>query len=911
MSHSSLEEILFSNPRRSAVATTSSSRVVTPQERSAAPQWGELRLVDPSDRRFSTKERNALNDALRSAWNSNDPVRWILVRARAEFLGFTARRYAPEIGLAPHSLVTKEQKGGENVSPSSYSHFFQDWERRSAEDSQRGRDFSRASKLLMHQLLGKDYFGLAGLVTRWQCRVGAQEFARRTDLDPKLLSGYRAHGFNPHFGQLIDIARRAQLIVSNEAESVWNHPVVVEARREFLRVSQRCGRSPSTTLLRCAIELHGDRPTEENIKRGYSLLTEQERRMLLRYDRLPVHLFERLVDIVVKRGLLPAEERDRLLGICKSENRRSSRGADLQSIKILQSRMKVIGLTNSSLLALFEGSEGTDRREAMEHLRRGVQRIDESSRVFPFGVVAWVVAQNSSELKKILISRRDEVQRSYRKRFGTAISEESVERKIWGLTEAELSSAGGDARKAAMKKVLKLGIPAKQRLLQRVFLTPQAFVTHALAMFPHNTLGSQARSSAEMLARIASGEVHPHRELYKRIVEASRIPFQASLDLLWYDSHASHHPRAETKTEFGAMQCAIIDALVAARAEHQQALLLKYATPPEAQRAARELLKLERSADIPLVLFQELLGYMGIVKGTPESSTIAHLMRAKKYPEGIVSWYREGMVDAEQNLRDAAACILEGARWPIKDMVIALPADPLEVMELSEKVAQGAASRASTPQQRIIEAARALLHVFPGASIADLEVARDRIAKASSLEPAIQFAWSRSGRAPTKSGSLHIEPTTSTGTPISLQTAAQIPSAIHCPRELSTMLASDSFRILSQMDHSDVSDPWSGAILRSERGVSADDVKHIAEVLLPKLLPALSLKPGIADNLLRWQRALWNKGKTAREVVELLRARRAELLKSSETSVVISETPMGIIDAAIVAASAFRKKVRR
>lgn len=125
------------------------------------------------------------------------------------------------------------------------------------------------------------------------------------------------------------------------------------------------------------------------------------------------------------------------------------------------------------------------------------------------------------------------------------------------------------------------------------------------------------------------------------------------------------------------------------------------------------------------------------------------------------------------------------------------------------------------------------------------------------------------------------------------------------------MLASDSFRILSQMDHSDVSDPWSGAILRSERGVSADDVKHIAEVLLPKLLPALSLKPGIADNLLRWQRALWNKGKTAREVVELLRARRAELLKSSETSVVISETPMGIIDAAIVAASAFRKKVRR
>lgn len=907
----SLDEILFSTPKSSVVATKVPLREGTTEARPASSQWGELRLVDPSDTRFSTKERNAINNALSGAWNSNDPVRWILVRARAEFLGFTARRYAAEIGLASHSLITKEQKGGDNVSPSSYSHFFQDWERRSAEDPQRGRDFARASKLLMHHLLGKEYFGLAGLVTRWQCRIGAHDFTRLTDLDPKLLSGYRAHGYNPHFGQLIDIARRAGLLVSADAGAVWSHPVVVEARREFLRASLHCGRSPSTTLLRCAMELHGDRPTEENIKRGYSILKESERRMILRYDRLPEPLFERLIDVVVKRGLLPENERGRLLAISASERRRTARSLDTQSIKVVQSRMKAIGLSNTSLLALFEGSRQADRREALEHLRRGLQRIDESSRVFPFGVIAWVVAQSGGELKKILVARRGEIQRSYRKRFGTTISHESIERKIWGLSEADLKNAGGDTRAAALEKIAKLGVPAKQRLLQRAFMDPQALVTEALAMFPHNVLGSHARSSAEMLSRIASGEVHPHRDLYRRIVEASRIPFHPVLDLLWYDSHASRYQPISSKTEFGVMQCKIIDALIAARAENQQALLLQHATQAEAQRAARMLLKLERSVDMPLIVFQELLGYMGITKGALESTTIAHLMRVKKYPEAIASWYREGMVGADPSLEEAARTILEQSKGAIKEMMTLLPEAPIELMRLAESLLANSPAQESSARQRVVEAARSLLSVFPGASIKDLEVARTLVAKASSLEPAVQFAWSRSGRAPTKSGSLHIEPTTSTGTRISLQTAAQIPSAIHCPIELQNMLTSGSFRILSQLDHSELSDPWSGAILKAERGVSADDVKLIAETLLPKLLPALSLKPGIADNVLRWQRALWDTRKSAAEVVDSLRTRWRELLNSSGTPVVISETPMGIIDAAIVAASAFRKKVKR
>ena len=125
------------------------------------------------------------------------------------------------------------------------------------------------------------------------------------------------------------------------------------------------------------------------------------------------------------------------------------------------------------------------------------------------------------------------------------------------------------------------------------------------------------------------------------------------------------------------MQCKIIDALIAARAENQQALLLQHATQAEAQRAARMLLKLERSVDMPLIVFQELLGYMGITKGALESTTTAHLMRVKKYPEAIASWYREGMVGADPSLEEAARTILEQSKGAIKEMMTLLPEAPI------------------------------------------------------------------------------------------------------------------------------------------------------------------------------------------------------------------------------------------
>ncbi len=297
MSPVSLHDVLFS-PFKNGSNVGREKPVIAAKDPHAVSLWGELRLVSPEDARFSTKERVALNNALQSAWDSKDPVRWILVRTRAELLGLTANRYASEIGMASHSLVTKEQKGGANVSPSSFSIFFQDWENRSHSDAQNGHHFSRAAKLLMHQLLGHSYFGIPGLVTRWQCRVGAAEFERRTKLDSKLLSNYRTQGFNPHFSELLDIARHAELLTDATDSSLWSHPTVVEARREFLHQSLRRGRSLSTTLLRCSLELMGERPTDANIRQRYPFLKEQERKMLLCYDLLPIPLFETLINAV-------------------------------------------------------------------------------------------------------------------------------------------------------------------------------------------------------------------------------------------------------------------------------------------------------------------------------------------------------------------------------------------------------------------------------------------------------------------------------------------------------------------------------------------------------------------------------------------------------------------------------------
>lgn len=910
MPQASITDVLFSPVKnRSDLECDKPTTAAEPPKN--ASLWGELHLIAAEDARFSTKERNALNDALRNAWNSNDPVRWILVRARAELLGLTANRYAAEIGMASHSLITKEQKGGGNVSPSSFSLFFQDWERRSHSDARNGHLFSRAAKLLMHQLLGKTYFGIPGLVTRWQCRVGAAEFERRTKLDPKLLSNYRTHGFNPHFSELLDIARRAELLTGATGTSLWSHPTVVETRREFLHQSLHRGRSLSTTLLRCALELHGERPTDANIRKRYPFLKEQERKMLLRYDLLPTSLFEALLNGIVEQGSLRPEEADRLRAIRSKEHQRTSSAPRERSIKAIEKRQLIEGLPTVKLAALFEGFIRAEGGELSEHVRRAIQRVDESSRTVPFGIVAFVLAENPKELKGILHARRAELAQAYLKRFGTHISAESIERRVWGLSDSDIRSAGDDIHAAALHKVVKLGVPVKQKLMRRFVMPPSEFVAAALELFPHNNLGHTAQSSAEMLGRIATGDVYPHRSLYKRIVEAAQASLSAALDLLWYDRYATQYKAPARKTEFGAIQCRILDSLVAARGENQRQLLLHYSNPLQAQRASRELLKLERSADIPLATFHEILGYLGIGRDSPEMSAITALTKTKSYPVAIASWFREEMIGASPELRDAARGILTGPELSIQKEIANLPTDPAELLELRSHWALGSPIARRTPLEATIEDSRHLLRTFPGASLADLERARRELSLEGPRTAAVEFAWSRCAHIPTKEGALYIEPTTTTGARISRQTAAAIARAIHCPAELVAVLQGDSLVILKHLDHVDCSDPWSGAVLRPERMVSPEDIKQLSEVLLPVLLPALSLKDGVAENLLRWQKALWSHPRGADEVVQGIRNRQLTLATAHGQPPNPSTTPMGILDAAIVVASAYRKRLKR
>jgi hypothetical protein len=906
----SINDVLFLPLKKESIVDRDKP-TIAPKDPHAISLWGELRLVSPDDPRFTTKERNALNNALQSAWDARDPVRWILVRARAELLGLTANRYAAEIGMASHSLVTKEQKGGENVSPSSFSLFFQDWERRSHSDAQHGQHFSRASKLLMHQLLGKTYVGIPGLVTRWQCRVGAAEFERRTKLDPKLLSNYRTHGFNPHFSELLDIARRAELLTDTKGLSLWGHPTVVEARREFLHQSLRRGRSLSTTLLRCAMELKGERPTDENIHKGHPFLKEQERKMLLRYDLLSVPLFETILKGVVEQGSLHPEEAERLRAIRVKEQHRTPSPPRERSIKAIEKRQLVEGLPNAKLAALFEGFIRGVSGDAREHVRRGIQRVDESSRVVPFGIVAFVLAESPKELKEVLQARRAELTQAYLKRFGTQISPESIERRVWGLSESDIKSAGDDILAAALRKVVTLGVPVKQKLMRRFVMPPGEFVAAALELFPHNTLGHRAQSSAEMLGRIAAGDVYPHRSLYKRIVEASLASLSPTLDLLWYDRYATQYKAPKGKTEFGAIQCRILDSLVAARGENQRHLLLQHSDPLQAQRASRELLKLERSADIPLATFHEILGHLGVGHDSAEISAITALTKTKSYPVAIASWFREEMPGASPELRDAARRILTGPELSIHKEISNLPTDPAELLDLRSHWAQGSPVARQTPLDTMVKDSCHLMRTFPGASLADLEQARRELNHAGPRTAALEFAWSRCAHIPTKGGSLYIEPTTTTGARISRQTAATLARAIHCPAELVAVLQRDSLVILNQLDHVDCTDPWSGSILRPERMVSAEDIKAISEVLLPVLLPALSLKEGVAENLLRWQKALWSHPRGADEVVQGIRNRQLTLATANGQPPNPLRTPMAILDAAILVASAYRKRLKR
>lgn len=730
MSQQIVDPIIFVAPKDAEPASriTLSERALRGNE----ALWGQLRLIPPESTEVSTKERIAINRALEVAYNSKDPVRWLLVKTRGELLQMSSKQYAPELGLAPHSLITKEKKGGGEVAASTYSPFFQDWAKRAKEDPVRGTEFARMYKFLMFHLLREDYFGVAGLVRQWQCHVGAPEFAKRTGIDPKIIHNHKKLGFNPSFGELVDISKKAGLLSTKKLAELWRDPTVVQARRCFVSESIKRGRALSTVLVRCAMELVAESATDDAMHRSFPLLSQKERRSVLNYEVLEAKTYSRLVSELVKRGVLDKDEGMRLAEIRAKESKRpQSRGVE-KSVKVLNKKMREQGF-DSTVLRNLLGELPVSDREALSHIRAALNSPGESSRVTPFGILACLVAEGKDELKEILQARRAEIRDYHRKRFGTETSPDSIERKIWGLDRGDIERAGGDVREAAREKVRGIALPALRLLLSRGVSEPREFVAQALRDLPHNDLAARASSSAPMLARIAAGETYPHLALYRRIVTAAHAALTPQSELQWFDALSRRFNPENSKSEFGQMQSRIVASIIAARGESKSALLAQHANGADAARAIRTLQRLERDRDIPIVLFKDVISSFGIEEHAPDGAAIRYLLQAKSYPRAILTWYQDGMPCATTEVREAAHRVFTSKVAAIVERLTGLPDNLPGLLSIREKRSPRYTSSGDaaikTQDDLIVEATLTLVRVFPGASISHVEAVRGHLQK--------------------------------------------------------------------------------------------------------------------------------------------------------------------------------------
>ena len=669
----------------------------------------------PEDIVLPQRRRPALEKALVSAFDQEDPVRQLVIFVRAYALFKSVPEYAQEIGLKPHSLLQMEDRGfnpARSIAPT-YGAFLRDWERRAEADPKAAAFFRWAQQRLERLLVGRELGTPLGLVVAWQIRMGSSAFAALSGLTPVGLSSYRSFHKNLTFSDLIRIGESLRFNpAGHRNETTYNAEWMKDVRRVFFHNSMKLKRAPSATKVNMVLTWAGVETTEVGLRSAVPHLTERETATLVRFDPVSPIVWGKIRDVSEVTTRVPV---DILAGIEAAIAREARlRGRAPESSRLAVSLMRAHQFSTKTVARFLGIYEGGKPREGTALVRGAVFEKIRSDNA-PWGVVAALISKDFPTFERLLTLRAQELSDQYLRKTGHPLKPTALYKRIWG---EELPVAGGDASLSNGITCGKVDAALHRLIAPYILGSPDSVLSAIVRLRGLLPVWTKAASSDDRLAALMSKQVVPSYPEYLRILKAARITPNVLHEIGWRNALGNHIRAHGPSSPFGLIQRRILKTLMFSESENRGEFLQK----SERNRGtdAAWFQTLDVRGEVPAVVMKRFLAMSAVEEKGTGMVLLQSLLAEKDYPQAIRKWFRagmEGLLDAEK--RDVAHLLQVGPNL-CHEKLFSASLTGMDLLTLSHRLKGGNVSPMPFSWKRTVQGVLTIMKLFPGVTLDEI-----------------------------------------------------------------------------------------------------------------------------------------------------------------------------------------------
>lgn len=686
--------------------------------------WGTLRPLERSEFQGPDRAFQALNDGLIRAWNTGNPVSWIVARVRCEFVKLSPHAYA----VAHRELTQSTLSGLERhralfsarFNPETIYRLVKGWTRLArgleTSDPENAKLIKEAKQQLLLVLTRRYGGSVYGVLARWRYEVGPSRFDTDTGYSYKTMWQRQKMGAMFDFGELLRIGRSLGFIAAGQQPpALWDNPRVQELETAWMHDAKKLGRPKEVSNLYKVVEAVGMRVDKHSLhddpKIGLQSVVVDA---LWRFEQVAWDKVAPLFKELKRRGLVTANEFTRTRSSwCTAWNKRPVT-CEQRLIAIRDER----GLTNAQVAEALGLTKHSYSKPALPVFR--ALSYGERTKMAPLAVVAHLIGRTDDEVAELLDQKRREVLAQWRRQGSAISSEVAVERELWGVEYEDLPFDTKELQRLEWGKQTSLrsqdvvtaiqeqGQARVQRGLQRLLdkrelNTVSGAIANLVELKGLAPLARSLETSVPLLQNMIGGLEVPTLSKLRALLRGAGYEPAAPLYLDWRERYA-RHLIAENATDLKR----VLKAYVAEHGTSRRALLKqKQGKPSEVARIFNWI------SDVGYVAPDELekvLNSLHLSVEDPTRHFVEYVAVEGSISGALVSWIDSHEPEEQRkSIRDQLAeAVRQSEHAEREDLTSSLLRERIAAFEARHKTEHGS------------EGAYGVLQFLPGVTVVEI-----------------------------------------------------------------------------------------------------------------------------------------------------------------------------------------------
>jgi hypothetical protein len=401
--------------------------------------FAELKLIGRDEFSGTERTRVALNSGLQRAWDQENPVSWILAKARCEILRLAPHEYSAKMKGLSHSTLSHLENHRDFASarynPETIHRVIRGWERLARTKQYRHvkPEIDQAISDLLDCLTFDQKTPLFQLLMRWRYRLGPRAFDTATGLNYKQLWARGNTGVVSPFREILDHGRRLSLIPSKGTLVELNgNPFFQEARDAWTQDSLRLGRKPPLIDLHVFMDCGGLEVDAHSLRSRGVVIQTRTVEAIRNFRMCPWNKVKRLCMFLCEKGVISDDDLSHLRSSWQSHwSTRTASFEDKLWRKLQQSSL------DTRRIAEVMGIGTDDVYKPSLPVFRAI-KYGEGSKWIASGTLAHILVANDRERERLLNQKRDELSYARNVRGSGIDSPVAIERELWALKYEDL-----------------------------------------------------------------------------------------------------------------------------------------------------------------------------------------------------------------------------------------------------------------------------------------------------------------------------------------------------------------------------------------------------------------------------------------------------------------------------------------